>query len=55
MYSYIYIYIYICIYIYIYIYKIQSKNFWYILKVVTFMCMPWIAMFHRFINTKISK
>ena len=45
---YIYIISKIWIYIYIYIYI-------YILKLVTFMYISWVAIFLRFLNTKISK
>ena len=41
----------IYIYIYIYIYE----KFGYILKLVTFMYIPSIVLFLRFINKKISK
>ena len=32
-----------------------AQNFDHILKLVTFMCIPWTVMFLGFINTKISK
>ena len=46
--SILYIYIISKIWIYIYIYI-------YILKLVTFMYISWVAIFLRFLNTKISK
>ena len=66
IYIYIYIYIYIHIYIYTFIYfyffseiwillKTLSQKFCYIIKLVTFMYIPWIVMYLRLINTKISK
>ena len=43
-----------CIYIYIHIYIYNIKNLAYILKLFTFTYIPWIVIFLRFMNTKIS-